>query len=254
MLFTHTLEDDVALLTMDFGRGNAINHPFIEAFNAGLDEVAKSGARAMVLTGSGRVFCGGLDLVSIYDYDRPTMWGFVDAFDDLFRRVFSLPIPVIAAINGHAVAGGCVLAMAADHRIVAPGAFQVGLNEVLLGIPFPAAAFEIAVYATPPGARTGVLLQGRRFAPEEAVRIGIVQKLAGERGAVAEALEEARLFAAAGAAGVRDTKADLIAPAMARIEANAFASRDRFLDRWFSVDARRRIGKVRDSLVSKRAK
>jgi enoyl-CoA hydratase len=254
MLITHTLADDVALLTMDFGRGNAINHGFIEAFNAGLDEVAKSGARAMVLTGSGRVFCGGLDLVTIYEYDRPTMWHFVDAFDDLFRRLFSTPIPVIAAINGHAVAGGCILAMAADQRIVAPGPFQIGLNEVLLGIPFPAAAFEVAVHATPPASRTAVLLQGRRFSPEEAVRSGIVHRVAGERGALAEALDEARLFAAAGPAGARDTKADLKAPAIARIEANAYASRDRFLDRWFSADARARIGKVRDELVSKRAK
>src|SRR5262245_43000605 len=101
---------------MSMPRGNAINFAFIEALNGALDQAERDAPGALVMVGSGRTFGAGLDLVEAYDYDRATLAKFVDAFDDLFLRVFALPVPVVAAMNGHAIAGGCVLAMAADWR------------------------------------------------------------------------------------------------------------------------------------------
>ncbi|MFT3773090.1 MAG: enoyl-CoA hydratase-related protein [Minicystis sp.] len=244
-----TLDAGVAVLGLDLGRGNAIDHAFIDALGAALDAALADGARALVITGRGKVFCGGLDLVTIFEYDRVAMGRFVDAFDGVFRKVLAFPRPVVAAVNGHALAGGCILAMAADHRVAQPGPFQIGLNEVALGIPFPAAAYEIARRATPDAAAPTVFLEGRRFSPEEAVAAGIVHRLADD--VVAAATEQARRFADNADDAVADTKADLIAPALARIEATSEAKRERFLDRWFSLDARVRIGALRERLAKK---
>ncbi len=250
----HTTVDvatGVALLSLELGRGNAINPAFIDALHAALDDVEQTDARAVVLTGTGRVFCGGLDLPALHALDRPSAEAFFDSFDGLFRRVFAFARPVVAAVNGHALAGGCILAMACDLRVMADGPFFIGLNEVQLGIPFPGATFEIARRATPPAARTAVLLQGRRFSSAAAHAIGLVHRLAGERGAVAEAMDEALLFASAGPAAVRAVKADLVAPVLARIEATHAARKARFVEAWFGADAQGRLAALRDALAAK---
>src|SRR5690242_17738659 len=141
MPISRTTDGDVAVLALDLGRGNAINHASIAAILAALDEVR--GAGAVVITGHGKVFCGGPDLLAIYDYDRAQLSAFCDAFDGFFRKVLAFERPLVAAVNGHAIAGGCILAMACDLRVMADGPYQISVNEVQLGIPFPAAAFEI---------------------------------------------------------------------------------------------------------------
>jgi len=86
-------------------------------------------ARAAVITGQGSAFCAGLDLPALADLDRQTMRGFIQRFSAVMLRIFELPIPLVAAVNGHAVAGGCVLALQADVRIGADRDARIGLNE-----------------------------------------------------------------------------------------------------------------------------
>lgn len=135
-------EGGVAVLALELGRGNAIDHAFVDALHGALNAVLQSDARAAVITGKGRVFCGGLDSVTLHGFDRPAMERFVDAFEGMFRRVLAFERPLVAAVNGHALAGGAILAMACDLRVMTDGPLQLGVNEVQLGIPFPAAALE----------------------------------------------------------------------------------------------------------------
>jgi enoyl-CoA hydratase len=246
MSIHRTVDDGVAVLALDLGRGNAIDHPFIEALSAALDAALTEGARSVVLTGRGKVFCGGLDLKTLAAYDHAEMARFVDAFDDCFRKVLAFPRPVVAAINGHALAGGAILAFACDHRVAQPGPFQIGLNEVELGISFPAGAFEIARRSVPERSIGAVLLEGRRFSPEEALAAGLVHALADD--ALAAATAQAARFAAGGVEAVADVKADLVAPVLARIEATTAMRKERFLARWFAPEARRRIAALVERL------
>jgi enoyl-CoA hydratase len=243
-----TLDAGVAVLDLDLGRGNAIDHAFIDALGAALDGALAEGARAVVLTGRGKVFCGGLDLLTIVTYDRPAMGAFVDAFDGMFARVMAFPRPVVAAVNGHALAGGAILAMAADARVMARGAFQLGVNEVALGLSFPSVAFAVARRAAG-AAAAAVLLEGRRFTPEEALAAGLVDELADDVVAVATA--RAARFAANDVTAMADTKADLLAPVLAEIEATRAARRERFLSRWFGAEAQARIGALRERLTKR---
>jgi enoyl-CoA hydratase len=253
MPITRTLHDGVALLSLELGQGNAINPAFIAALNDALDGVSAPEVRAVVVTGQGRAFSGGLDLVTLSAMDRAAITAFVDAFDDLFLRVLTLPKPVVAAVNGHAVAGGCILAMSADLRIMAPGPYAIGIHEVLLGIPFPAGALEIARHALPRAAWAEAFLGGKRFTPEEAVAAGLVHRLASERGVVADASDAARALTGGSAEAIAAIKAALLAPVIARVEADRSASRARFVDAWLGAEAQARIGKVRDELLARRA-
>jgi enoyl-CoA hydratase len=253
MPVTTTMDGSVLLLGLAMPRGNAINFAFIDALSAALDEAERAAPGAVVLTGQGRAFCAGLDLVEAYEYDRPTLRRFVEAFDDLFLRVFGWPQPIVAAVNGHAIAGGCILAMAADLRVVAPGEYGIAINEVELGIPFPSGAFEVARFALPRHAWPEWFMVGRRFSPAEALAAHLAHEMAAEGGAVARATERARELAARPADAVRAIKADLRAQALERARRAAPDSRARFVDAWYAPPAREKIGAVRDGLLRKKS-
>lgn len=253
MPITRNQQEAVAVLTMEMGRGNAINHPFIDALTEALDEAERDPAvRAVVLTGAGRAFSAGLDLVESYDFDGPTLARYVDAFDGLFARVASFPWPVVAAVNGHAIAGGCILALAADYRLMTPGPYQIGVNEVALGIPFPSAAFEVTRRGVPPAAWAEAILEGRLYRPDEALAAGLIHRIS-TSDLLSESVAVARRLSSGAPAVLRATKAELVAPLLAAIDAGREARRARILDAWSAPDARERIGRVREDLLKRSA-
>src|SRR5258708_24895480 len=121
---------------------------FCEALTARFAEI--SSARAVVMTASGRTFSAGVDLVRLLEGGAPYVGKFLPVLSNMFAAVFSHPAPVVAAINGHAIAGGCVLACAADKRLMARDGGRIGVTELLVGVPFPPAAMEIIRCAPPP--------------------------------------------------------------------------------------------------------
>ena len=131
--------DEVEILFIDTARNNAINvNSFREAH--GLMNEAERGPliRALVVTSSHKsIFCPGVDPPSLVDYSRSEMWAFYDAMTGLVRRKFAYPKPEIYALNGHTIAGGLMMALAGDYRVIANGPFHVGLMEIELGFASP---------------------------------------------------------------------------------------------------------------------
>jgi enoyl-CoA hydratase len=243
--------DGVFVIELACPRGNAINNAFMEAALAALERARSEGARAIVLTAPGRTFCSGLDLVEFYEFDAIAMAAFVDAFDDFFARVFAFEVPIVAAVGGHAIAGGCVLAMAADYRIMASGGRSIGLTEAAIGLPLPAAVLEIARLAVPPPAWPEWLLEGRRFSAEEALRDGVIHRVCAETDVAAEAVAKAASLAKAAPGAVRAIKAALRGPALARIAATKVETRAMFVEHALGPEARARIGALRAGLMKK---
>jgi enoyl-CoA hydratase len=124
-----------------------------------------------------KLFCPGLDLVALSDYSRAEMGGYMLAFTTVLTDLFALKKPVVAAVNGAAVAGGCLLALTADWRIAKRGAVM-GLNEVKVGVPLPWSAVMLLKTAAPAYAHTAVALLGRNFEGEAAVNAGLASELA----------------------------------------------------------------------------
>jgi enoyl-CoA hydratase/carnithine racemase len=186
----------------------------LEELTNAVSELESSGGAPLVVTGAGRVFCAGVDLDPVLQGGAGYTDRLVPALSDAFDALFGYPGPTVAAINGAAIAGGCVLACTCDRRLISPDA-QIGATEVRVGVPFPVAALEVVRYACGDRAEE-VLLGGGTYRGAEAVARGLAHKV------VAEGLEEAAVAEASDlgdipAEAYRHTKAQLRAPIVARI-------------------------------------
>jgi enoyl-CoA hydratase len=166
----------IAVLTVTHGKANALDIELCEALTARFQELRGSDAKAVVLTGQGKIFSAGVDLIRLSEGGAAYVRKFLPALHKLYDTVFYHPKPVVAAINGHAIAGGCVLACCADRRIMANDGGRIGVTEMLVGVPFPALAFEIMRHATPPYFFSETILSGATFAAEVAAHRGWVNE------------------------------------------------------------------------------
>lgn len=211
----------VAILRMQAGKANAINARFLELLGKLLDELSAAPPGALVLTGDARSFSAGLDLPSLIDLGTQELTDFIQKFSDTMLRVFTSPWPVVAAVNGHAIAGGCVLALQADQRLMAAGEARMGLNEVRLGIGLPAAVVETLRCQVAPKSLFAVAAEGGLFLPEEALGLGLVHEVVAPEQLLARALERATALAALPALAFAQVKASLRRPALAAIAQTA---------------------------------
>lgn len=224
------------VVAMRHGPANALDGALVAELGAQLDAAERDG-RPLVLTGNDRFFSAGLDLAGLPE-DREEMGAFVDTFDALVRRLFLFPCPTVAAVNGHAVAGGAILAAACDVRIGAEGNYRVGVSEVQLGVVFPAAAFEV-LRATIPATRTAdVLFRGRLTGPAEAVSNGFLHELAAPEELAARAVERAEELGSLPREAYAHTKRELRAGFAERAARQHAVKRERFLDTWFSEESK----------------
>jgi enoyl-CoA hydratase/carnithine racemase len=157
---------------------NAINHPLIAALRAALTEAVAAGRGAVIISGSPGKFSGGLDLPELLQLQEAPLRDMWRDFFGLMRDIAALPIPTVAAMTGHSPAGGTVLALFTDYRIMAEGAYKLGLNEVQVGLPVPevlvrALAFVVGARQADRLATGGLLLD-----PSEARRVGLVDETA----------------------------------------------------------------------------
>lgn len=215
----HDHEGGVRVLTLDRPPANAID----ESLLLGLDGALRSaedddGVRAVVLTGAGRFFSGGFDL-GAPPRGEESERTVVTLYRDAHRRLLGLPKPTVALVNGHAIAGGAVLALACDVRIAVDGDWKVGLNEVAIGASFPTAAMEIVRARLTAAATAELLLGAELHGPDVALRLGIVERLVSPVTSMAEALAVAARLGSFPREVFAHTKQALVADALARIDA-----------------------------------
>ncbi len=134
--------DEIALVRMRHRKANAMDFEFCSGLSDTLTQLERSPARAVVVTGDAAIFSAGVDLLQVTDGGSCYVQRFVPAMTRAFETLFMFPKPLVAAVNGHAIAGGCVLACAADARVMAIGEARIGIPELLVGVPFPAIALE----------------------------------------------------------------------------------------------------------------
>jgi enoyl-CoA hydratase len=211
-----TEQEGVAILRMADGRANAMSIDFCAEITAKFEEI--SPARAVVLSGSGRIFSAGVDLLRLLDGGGAYIRQFLPALSTMLATVFAHPKPVVAAINGHAVAGGCVLACAADKRIMARDAGRIGVTELLVGVPFPAAAMEIMRCATAPQYFEDAIFSGATYTPPEAVARGLVHDIVDPHALLDRAIDAAKTLAALSPAAFATTKRQTRGPALERLQ------------------------------------
>ena len=154
-----------------------------------VERLHEAGGEAVMLTGAGDAFSAGLNLREVASLDEAGMERFLDALERLVEAIYEYPGPTIAYVNGHAIAGGCIVALACDFRVgIADGAVRIGLNEVPIGLRFPPKTWRMVARQLPGHVLERVVLEGALHAPREALRLGLLDE-------VVENAEEARRFA-----------------------------------------------------------
>lgn len=166
--------DGIRTLKLAHGKVSAIDIELGEAFLAEMHDALDPSVKAVILTGSGSSFSAGVDLFRVLrdgpDYGRR----FLPVLDGLLRAALTLPKPMIAAINGHAIAGGCILAAACDHRIMSEGSARIGIPELVVGVPFPALPLQIMAARVADGPLRDLVFSGRTVLIDEAKTLGLV--------------------------------------------------------------------------------
>ena len=193
----YEIDGKIARISLDDGKANAMSVPFFTELGALLDRAEADGAGAVLIAGRAGMFSGGLDLKLLPTLSSAGLRELSATFARTMLRVFSLPIPTVAALTGHAIAGGAVLAYACDRRYGLDGRFRLQLNEVAIGIPMPSWMAAIAATAIPSTAHVEALLHARAYAPGEALQRGILTGLVPEGGDVVQhaTLQSADLLA-----------------------------------------------------------
>ena len=173
------LEGGIARLTLDDGRANAIGRAFLSELDACLAEAEESEAHALVLFGRPDFFSGGLDLKELPTLPPDELAKTAARFVEAMRRLFLFPKPIVAAANGHAIAGGMMMYLAADVRVaVDRDDAKMGLNEAITGIPITGGTAALCATTIPSQYQTEMMLHGRLITPRETFDREITHALA----------------------------------------------------------------------------
>lgn len=169
--------DGVALVRMARPPVNALDLELVRAITRAVGAVTDSDARALVLTGDGRCFSAGIDTKVAPTYDAQQRRDAINAINELVATICSASLPVVAAINGHAMGGGLVIALACDLRLAARGEHKLALNEVAAGVPFPAGPLAVVRAELDPSVMRDLCLTGRTVGPDEARALRVVDEV-----------------------------------------------------------------------------
>src|SRR5215468_910513 len=186
--------EGVLTLRLAHGKASALDVELLDALLGELDGAAED-VRAFILTGTGSIFSAGVDLFRLTEGGADYVRRFLPLLSRFVRALFAFPGPVVAAANGHAIAGGCVIVLAADVRLMAEGAGKIGVPELLVGVPFPATALEVVRFAVPRDKVQSLIYTGRTLPPREALTAGLVDEVVAPDDLLARAREIARQLA-----------------------------------------------------------
>ena len=169
---------DAAVLTLDRAPVNAMNLALLSELAAAAGELAANPPRrGVIVTGAHGVFSAGADIKEAPNYDADQFAALSAHADAAFGALFHLPVPTVAALPGHTIGGGMVLALACDRRLAVPGEYQLGLPEVTVGIAYPETAWRIVDAGLDATVKRRMVLDGKPVDPHEAHDLGIVDAL-----------------------------------------------------------------------------
>ncbi len=234
-------KDGFAILCMRHGKANALDLEFCNAIADSLARLAASDARGVVMTGQGRIYSAGVDLVRLNAGGAAYVRAFLPVLHKAFDAVFDFPKPIVAAMNGHAIAGGCVLACAADRRIMARDSGRVGVTELQVGVPFPALALEIMRHVTALQYLEEVILGAGTYTPDDAVMRGLVHEIVAPDVLMDRAMAAVNSLAALSPPAYALSKRQLRQPARERLEREGEGWEAEVTDLWTADVTARRI-------------
>jgi enoyl-CoA hydratase len=238
-------DEGIGVLTMAAGRANAIDGDFLAALATTLERAVRERPRALIVTGTGAAFSAGLALPALVELPRAELREVMRDFTRVMRQLLELPLPTVAAINGAAIAGGCVLALMCDQRVMVSdggkSAPRIGLNESQLGIGLPAVVVEVVRHKLPATSFVPVALAGALFEATRAHEFGLIDEVTVAAELHGRAMTRARAMTAPGAEAYAQIKRAWTRPLVAAIDSADDVELESWLDTWFSADGQARL-------------
>lgn len=185
------VQSGISVIRMNHGKVNAMDLEFCKSLSGILRQVESSDSTSAILVGNDRLFSAGVDLVRLLDEEMEYVNVFLSELTECFKAIFQFSKPLVAAINGHALAGGCILATACDHRVIHDKA-RIGVPELRVGVPLPSIAIEILRYAVAPMAFQAMVNVGRSYRGEEALSVGLADRIVDQKDVLEAAIESAQ--------------------------------------------------------------
>lgn len=209
--------DGIRVLRLAHGKVSAMDIELCEALVAELDAARDGGVCALVITGTGSSFSAGVDLFRVINDGPAYGTRFLPVLDGMLRSALTFPMPIVAAVNGHAIAGGCILAATCDHRVMAEGAGRIGVPELAVGVPFPALPLEIMGARVPASALRDLVYSGRNVQVDEAIAKGLVDEKCPPDRLIDRACDVAQQLASIPAGAFALTKETFYSPILRRV-------------------------------------
>jgi enoyl-CoA hydratase/carnithine racemase len=232
----HVSKDgEIATVTLNRGKVNALNEPMVEEITKSFEDLETDNeVKSIVFTGSGKFFSFGFDVPEFLSYPKSDFIRYLEKFSNLYTYVFRLPKPIVAALNGHTIAGGCMLATACDLRLMVTGKARISLNEITFGAPVFAGCLEMLRYCVGSRNAQSIVYSGAMYSAEQALQLGLVDRVSSEDDLAEDARKVAQELAQKDSSAFRCTKHLLrkpVAEQMIKREKDAILE---FVDIWYS--------------------
>jgi enoyl-CoA hydratase len=229
--------DGIAVLRFARPPANAIELASATALEETFGRLeADVGTRALVITGDGAFFSAGLDLKVVPTYGSDEQRAMVMAINRLLARLYGLALPTVVAVNGHALAGGLVIVLAADYRIASRGGYRLGLTETRVAVPYPVAAMTVVEAELAPAVARRLVFLARHHTPEDALAERVVDELAPAETLLPRAIAVAEELAALPREAYARIKRHLRRAALDRIADVVASGADPLIERWLSPE------------------
>jgi len=250
-MFKEQQKGRITILTISYGKANVMDLELCEGLARKLNEL-RARDSIIVLTGEGKIFSAGVDLHRLLREGPSYVRRFVPALDGMFEQLFNYPHPVVAAVNGHAIAGGCLLACAADFSVAVDDGARIGVPELRVGVPFPPVAMEIMRFAVPRARFQEVILMGKTYSMVEARDYGLVDELVPQGELLDRALAIAESLGSIPRDAFSFTKAQVRSEGRERCREGTEKLQEKVLDLWCSPEIQRAVERYVSEVLKKR--
>jgi 3,2-trans-enoyl-CoA isomerase len=248
------INEKVAVITLDRGRSNPVNHQMVKELTACIKDLENDDqVGGVILTGKQGFFSSGADLMEVYDYDKQQARAFWADFFALQTVLISFKKPLVAAISGHSPAGGCVLAICCDYRLMAEGEYIIGLNEIPVGIIVPENIFKVYAFWIGKQKAYQFLLEGKLIKVTEAAQIGLVDEVCPAESLLAQAEKKVKTYMQFNPVTWSQSKLNLRNELITNLNTDQTATLDQMLKQWWAPETRATLEMIIQNLKSRSA-
>ena len=237
--------DGIATITLSRGKVNALNEIMVEQLNNCFTDLETDGETAsIILTGQGKFFSFGFDIPEFLDYPKDDFVRYLTKFADLYTRMFLFPKPIVAALNGHTIAGSCMLATACDYRIMVSDSAKISLNEIGFGSSVFAGSVEMLGYCAGWRNAETILYSGGMYSADEAFGLGLIDMVSIGPNLIKDAESKARDLGQKDSIAFGSIKGLLREPVAERMISREKESIQEFVDIWYSKETWEKLKKI----------